>query len=262
VTAGIQLPDRRRATSTQGRRVLLHTGRLVAFVGADGSGKSTVTTEITRWLSADIAAVRMYFGSGKGTISLPRRLLELAAAVTRLPARTRRRVSHASIPAAPAPFHRGAGRSRIRDWGDLLWVLALSRERHARFRQARRARDKGMVVICDRFPQSQFPGLNDGPWLSHWLDHPSWIRRAVARKERAAFWLAERCAPDLVVKLHVPLETALTRRPDVPRAQLTAKLHQLKQLAYPWARRVVDIDAGQSLERVLFDVKRVVRACL
>ena len=242
------------------RRVVPHGGVLVAFVGSDGSGKSTVTTEITRWLSADVDTVRLYFGNGKGTRSPLRRLLEYGAAAVRR-ANGGRRNTAAGEPAVTR-FRRASGRSWIRDWGDLMWVLALARERRRRFRDACRARNMGMVVICDRFPQAQLPGLNDGPWLGHWLQHSSWPRRAAAHRELAAIQLAEVNAPDLVVKLHVPTHIARTRRPNVPPEQLTRKAAEIKTLHYPGATRVVNIDASQPLDQVLLDVKRAVWASL
>jgi hypothetical protein len=243
------------------RRTLPQGGRLVAFLGSDGSGKSTVTDEITRWLSRDLDAVRLYFGSGKGPVSISRRLLELVAAFARRKGRTNG-CPPAGEPGAPTPLRRGASKSRARDWGDLLWVLALTRERRLRFRQARRARNLGIVVICDRFPQCQFPGLNDGPWLGHWLGHASRIRRAAARRELAAIRLAEVHAPDLVVKLHAPIHIALQRRPNVPSDQLARKAQQVSLIKYPGATRTVDIDASQPLERVLLEVKRALWTCL
>jgi hypothetical protein len=243
------------------RRVLPHGGVLVAFVGADGSGKSTVTEAVTRWLSTYLDAERVYFGNGKGSISLPRRLLELGAALVRRAAGARGRPAAAGA-VAPGRSHRGAGTSWLRDWGDLSWIVALTRERQSRVRRARRARKLGMVVICDRFPQTQFPGLNDGPWLGHWLRHPSSVRQAVARRELAAIRSAEQQAPDLVVKLHVPLHTAQARRPNTPTEQLARKAQQIRALQYPGAGRIVDIDASQPLERVLLDVKRALWECV
>src|SRR2546430_9930781 len=39
--------------------------------------------------------------------------------------------------------------------------------------RSRRARNLGMVVVCDRFLQTQFTDFNDGPAFSHWLDEKS-----------------------------------------------------------------------------------------
>jgi thymidylate kinase len=252
---------RRRGFLVPTRRLLPQGGLLVAVVGADGSGKSTVTRAIADWLATNMDSALVYLGNGKGTISFPRRLLELGAELVRraTEARDRAPVGASGVPRRP---QRGAGRSLVRDWGDLLWILSLTRERHKRFQRARRARNLGMVVVCDRFPQTQFPGLNDGPWLSHWLRHASPVRRAVARRELDAIQLAERHAPDLVVKLHVPLHIAQARRANTPIEQLSQKAQEIRALQFPGAGRTVDIDASQPLEQVLLDVKRALWACL
>jgi thymidylate kinase len=138
------------------------------------------------------------------------------------------------------------------------WVEALSRERRARARHTRRARGTGMIVVSDRFPQSQFAGWNDGPRLTAWIDHPSAWRRAAARREREAFRLAELCPPDLVLKLHIPAELAARRKPETPREQIRTGVELLRRLSYPTTTRVIDVDATQPLGQVVLQVKRAV----
>ncbi|HXE58330.1 MAG TPA: hypothetical protein VNK43_10040, partial [Gemmatimonadales bacterium] len=48
------------------KHTLPRGGLIVVFVGCDGSGKSTVTREITRWLSWKLDVAQLYFGSGNG----------------------------------------------------------------------------------------------------------------------------------------------------------------------------------------------------
>ena len=55
------------------RRKAPHGGSMIVFLGADGSGKSTLTTEIEDWLSWKIDVQSVYFGSGDGHVSLLRR---------------------------------------------------------------------------------------------------------------------------------------------------------------------------------------------
>jgi thymidylate kinase len=231
------------------RRLLPQGGVVIAFVGADGSGKSTVTAEIARWLSPFIEVVPIYFGTGQGPVSWPRRSLQAVAALVRR-RRTRHGPARESVP-------RGSDSSKVRTMGELLWVWSLTRERRRRATRARRARDRGMIVLCDRFPQSQAAG-NDGPCLGHWVNHASWARRTVARRELAAIRCAERLGPDLLVRLNVTPTIALQRKSDTPASLLHRKLGILGELRFPQETVVVDVDASRPLGEVLLEVRRAV----
>lgn len=237
-------PTRSTRTPPQG-------GLAIAFVGADGAGKSTLTQAIARWLSREIAVISTYGGSGKGSASTPRRWLQRLGALGRTRSHSR------STPTSNAREPSG-----LRLFGKLLWVLTLARERRRWATRVRRARSLGMVVLSDRVPQTQFAGLNDGPRYGHWLDSPSWLRRIVARREQATFQEAGVVPPDVIVRLHVPVDVAARRKPDTPPDQLRRKVEIVDQLRFPPPTRVVEIDAAQPLDRVLQDVKRAVWECL
>jgi hypothetical protein len=240
---------------TKSTRTLPQGGLTVAFLGADGAGKSTLTEEIAEWLSREVAVILTYGGSGKGSASLPRRFLQGLAAL-------RRRVAGArSGTAGKAPLPDSGYARRLEkkpSVARLVWVLSLARERRRRAQQARRAKGRGMIVLSDRLPQSQFPGWNDGPRLTQWLDADSWLRRVAARREQAAFRLAELSPPDLVVKLHVSPEVASRRKPETPPEQLRTGIDMVRQLQFPATTRVLELDAEQPLDQVLLQAKRAV----
>lgn len=238
-------PTRSTRTPPQG-------GVAVAFVGPDGAGKSTLTQAIAKWLSSDMAVVSTYGGSGKGTASQPRRWLQRFSAMTR-PAATI--PSPAGPPTRPEP-------TGLRLLGRLLWVLSLARERRRWAQGVRQARSLGMIVLSDRLPQTQFAGLNDGPRLGHWVDAPSWLHRTIARREQRAFRLAELVPPDLVIRLHVPVDIAARRKPDTPLDQLQRKVEIVANLRFPSTTHVAEINAAQPIERVLAAVKQAVWECL
>ncbi|MBA4159098.1 MAG: hypothetical protein H0X65_16715 [Gemmatimonadetes bacterium] len=236
-------------------RTVPRGGLLIALLGADGAGKSTLARELDKWLSWKLDVMSMYGGSGAGSASMSRRLLEGVATVAR---RAHPRRSHENRgEASRAPIHsRRQGRGeRI---GRIAWALALARERRRRADAARRARNAGMIVVFDRLPQRQFAGLNDGPKLEHWLHarNPAW--RAAARYEEATFTTAGRCPPDLVIRLRLSFEEAYRRKPETPADQLLRKLEIVPRLQFTTHSRVIDIDAGQPLQMVLLEVKRAV----
>ena len=234
-------------------RTLPHGGVTIAVLGADGAGKSTLIGELTRWLSREVAVFTTYGGSGVGSASPPRRLMQRLA-------RVRRQVQgktnggqggrKGAVSAQPLTAARG------------VWVLALARERVRRALSARRAKSLGMVVLSDRIAQSQFPGMNDGPRLMAWRDSPSRWRRWAAEREQRAFHLSELVPPDLVIKLHVPAEVALRRKPETPPEQVARGAQLIRDLRWPATTRVVDLDATQPLDQVIVQAKRAVWAAL
>ncbi|MEO7986945.1 MAG: hypothetical protein ABI766_10465 [Gemmatimonadales bacterium] len=243
-----------RAAPTKSSRTLPQGGLTVAVLGVDGAGKSTLVGEVAEWLSHEVAVVSTYGGSGKGSAALPRRVLQWLGSLRR------RVVGKSRVSVAPqAPVDALAiPTRRPLSLGRAIWVLALSRERRRRALDARRARGRGMVVVSDRFPQSRFPGWNDGPRLGDWIDHPSAWRRAAARRESEAFRLAELCPPDLVIKLHLTPDLAARRKPETPREQILTGIELVRKLAYPATTRVVDIDSSQPLEQVILQAKRAI----
>jgi thymidylate kinase len=234
---------------TKSTRTLPHGGLSIALLGADGAGKSTLTGAIAEWLSREVAVVTTYGGSGKGSAAWPRRLLQGIAA-------WRRRLSGRREPGNRPERSAQDDVSPVRVLGRLVWVWSLVRERQRRARESRRAKGLGMVVLSDRFPQSQFPDLNDGPRLNRWLEDRSWLRRWAARHEQAGFRLVELSPPDLVLKLHVSPEVASRRKPETPPHQVRSGIDMVRQLRFPETTKVVDLDAEQPPATVLLEAKR------
>ena len=222
-------------------------GLLVAVVGADGSGKSTLTRGLASWLAWKVDARVIYFGSGDGQTSLLRRPLRAGLGLwLALRGSRRRSRAHAGIET----------RARV------VWALVLAAEKRRTLRRAWRARNLGIVVLCDRFPQSQVAGLNDGPLLERWRTSRSRWRRALARWEGVPYRWAEAQPPDLVLKLHVSPEVARSRKPDMDLEELERREATVEGLRYPAGTRVVDLDARRPWPAVLLDARRQVWSML
>jgi len=232
-------------------RTLPNGGVVVAVIGPDGAGKSTLVEALVGWLAREVAVMATYGGSGTGSATGPRRALErLGKWWRRL--RRRQRPRPVASAAASELSAEPLGLKRA------VWVLALARERVRRARLAQRARGRGMVIISDRLPQSQFPGLNDGPRLAPWRDSASRWRRWAAEREHAAFRLAELVPPDLVIKLHLPAAVALARKPSTPPAQVHRGVQLVRDLRFPPTTRVLDLDATRPLDDVVLAARRAV----
>jgi thymidylate kinase len=142
-----------------------------------------------------------------------------------------------------------------------LWALTLSYEKRRKLRRASQARNRGIIVVSDRYPQNQVMGFNDGPLLRHWLNHRSWFLRALARWEGAPYRWAEEFPPDLVIKLNISPDVACLRKPEMEPAESRRRVETIRGLAFPMSD-IVEIDADAPLEEVLLKVKRAIWASI
>jgi len=219
-------------------------GTVIAVVGSDGAGKSSVTRTLHSWLSGKVDVIPIYFGSGDGRSSILRWPLKLALGLVRRRSRTPRL----------DPVER---QQRHITFARALWAVALAREKRSKLRLAMHARERGFVVVCDRYPQTQVAGVSDGPLLGRWNTSKSRMRRAVARWEENIYQSARELAPDVVLRLLVTPETAMARRPEDDPRELSFRTRLANDLRFETARLgVIDIDADGDLESVVLEVKR------
>jgi thymidylate kinase len=206
---------------------------LIAVIGSDGSGKSTVCDHLITYLKKYGPAARVHLGKQSGNVG---------RAVVKLPVlgkffgkaieRNKLKNAKSQLGAVPA-----------------LVITSFVIRRLLRFRRMLAFRRSGLIVLTDRFPQVQIPGSYDGTVFpsgaqqSHFV---SWL----AERERAAFrWMADH-KPDLVIKLNVDPDVACARKPDHHPESLAAKIAVTPLLTFEGAQ-IVNIDANKPLDEVL-----------
>lgn len=219
-------------------------GCVVAFLGVDGSGKTTVTAAIRAWLGDEIDVMPIYFGTGDGRPSLLLLPFKLAVPVfTRLSRQKPKGSSHGAV----------SGRAPGALYSLLLtvWSMVLAVEKRSKLHAAHRGAARGLVVIADRYPQDEILTYNDGPLLARLTRVPEMLRRFEAR----AYSLARRLPPDLVLKLDAPPELLAIREPNMDQGVIRERVDAVRRLVFPGAR-VVRVDATQPLADVIRTVKR------
>ena len=223
-------------------------GPLIAIVGCDGSGKSTVSEQV-------LARTRLY---GPTEVAhLGKQSGNVGRAVARLPL--------VGKPLDKVIVRKGATHRKQRDKKapGILTALVISGflvRRLLRFRKMMALRRQGLIIVTDRFPQLEISGACDGLGLS--VTAPgSAIVRWLARRERAAYEWMTSDRPDLVLRLNVDLETAFARKPDHSRESLARKLAATPLLKFNGAP-IVDIDATQPLDDVVAAAKEAVSRML
>ena len=216
-------------------------GLVVAFIGSDGSGKSTLTAEIRKWLRYKLDVHGYYMGSGQGS---PRLLDRLRHAVKA----TSKKQKKPKAEGAP----RAAKQPGVLDRIVALHQLPAVGGKRRAMAEARRLAAGGSMVVLDRFPQAEFPGIYDGPRLQQGRSF-AWAARAEMKgyDELAAL------KPDLLVKLVVSPAVAHARKPDHSLASIERKCAITRDLRFPGVE-VASIDADQPLDKVMLDAKRLV----
>ncbi|MXP25414.1 nucleoside triphosphate hydrolase [Altererythrobacter indicus] len=213
---------------------------LIAVVGCDGSGKSTVTEELKKWLSTQGPTQICHLGKQSGNIG--RRIARLPLLGKRLDKSIHSKAQKAQVGDGPK-------------WPEatVIWLFSMRRVR--RFARMMRLRRQGFTIIADRFPQLSTPGPMDGLGLAN--AKRGGAVALLARKERQSYEAMVANRPDLVLRLNVSLEVALARKPDHRPSSLARKVNDVPKLSFG-AAPIVDINADQPLEDVLAQAKAAI----
>lgn len=215
---------------------------LVAFVGCDGSGKSTLTTALFKAIGGVQPTAISYLGLGSGAIGERiKRLPVIGRYVERKLARkaTQTRTRGEKIPGLATAL--------------VIYMFSLARLR--RFNRMLKLRRAGVVILTDRYPQIECPGFYDGPGLSAAAPRGRLVA-ALARQERRLYDYMAAFRPDVVVRLNVDVATALARKPD-HRADLLQKKVAVTPLLRFGGAPIVDLDATQPYALVYRQAARI-----
>jgi thymidylate kinase len=175
-------------------------GAVIAFVGPEASGKSTLADKIRTWLRGHYTVERIHAGKPPGTLltALPNLMVPLMRRLAPSVRSTTVEARIASSEKPPAVSTLFALRS-----------VSLAWDRRALLLKAHANAARGRIVLSDRYPSR--PGAIDGPQLARILGsphHSAWLRW-LARLESRLYTDIPR--PDLVIYLSAPLDTTLAR---------------------------------------------------
>lgn len=222
------------------------SGLVVAVVGADGSGKSTVIKNLHSTFTKKLDVYPIYFGSG-GFVSISTRILKMFG--KKKPAVVKVKSSRPST-----PIEKKSG--FLKTFFNCLNALEVAMLKSRNLDRMCAAKEKGMLVICDRYPQSQVMGYNDGPHLNGFINSSNFLFRWMARKERRIFSRFNHVSPDIVFKLLADARLIESRKPgQTPLPVLEKKIAAIVNLRFPENISVVTVDASRPLDNVLQTIK-------
>jgi thymidylate kinase len=250
----------RRLGTKQKNKVLQAGGAVIAFVGADATGKSTLVTETGRWLG-DVFTVNIIH-TGKPTSSWLTAPVNIALALVRrlisLQHSSRLKSQTASSDSNPAQ-HKFKGLSSL---PYALRAIVLAWDRQRLILNTRRRAAEGEIIVCDRYP-SRTIGAMDSPRLEEELLKSGQVVTIYNRLARLEKQLYKQIPPpDIVLKLKVSLETAKKRNRERDGqdgdAYLEARHRQSQDWPMPGTRSVYEIDTEQTLEETICSVKEAI----
>ncbi len=230
-------------------------GAVIAIVGPEATGKSTLLAEMRSWLSEHFAVTQIHAGKPKSTLFTFLPNLLVPALRFLLPSfRSSRleteRASDEHVQSSPKVYPLI---SSIRS-------VLLAYDRRALLARAFAKSSNGAIVLCDRYP-SLSPGSPDGPQLAQFPipedKYP--IQHKLSRIEKQIY--KEIPPPDLVVLLTVPVEVAILRNRNrgkfEPEDFVRLRHAQSSSLEFEKSQ-VYKINTDQPLDKTILDVKRAI----
>lgn len=177
---------------------------LIAVVGCDGTGKSTLTNDLVKSLQQHWQTERRYLGLLSG---------EDGDKIKRLPL---------------------VG----------VWL-------------ERRLAQSGVLVVSDRFPQAEISGFYyDGPGIG--VERATGkIRMFLAQRERRLYQKMAQYRPELIIRLGIDIDTAISRKPDHDYAELQDKIGVMSTIGYN-GTKILEIDSRAPYSEVLEQAQKAV----
>jgi len=210
---------------------------VIAVVGCDGSGKSTLTTSLIAHLHRQYPIELLYLGQSSGNIAdWIKNLPLIGAPFGRYLAR---KAEHAHNKDTSSP-----------DSLTMLVIYLLSLWRAYKFRRMLALSRRGVVIVTDRYPQAEVSGFYfDGPGLGA-VNARGWLAgKLIAREKRLYQWMAS-YLPALVIRLNIDADTAHARKPDHKLAMLRDKVAVIPKLHFNGAH-ILDLDGRDPYAQVL-----------
>lgn len=219
---------------------------LIAVVGSDGTGKSTLTNDIVKRLQQQQPTERRYLGLISG---------EDGDKIKKLPVIgvwLERRLAAKSDKT-----------QRMSNQGPALWAAVImygfSLWRASNLRKAVRLAQSGVLVISDRYPQAEISGFYyDGPGIG--VERVTgWLKTRLAEKERQLYREMAKTKPELILRLDIDVDTALSRKPDHSYEELKDKISQMVRIEYNGAN-IAELDARAAYQQVLSQALQAIAA--
>ena len=229
------------------RKRMANGGMLVAIIGGDGSGKTTIVNELRQKLSEEFDVKKVHLGkpSWSRTTIVTRGILKIGRSLGLYPF-----VKEGSEPSldTDTPLFPGY------PW--LIREVCTARDRFLDYKRARRFATNGGLVICDRFPLPQIK-IMDGAQVERVTVgmKSNILLKFLADLEHRYY--QQIMLPDLMIVLRVDPEICVQRKTDETPDSVRSRSQEIWNL--DWSKTPAHvIDGSRSKSQVLSDVFNLV----
>lgn len=239
------------STNKPYRRVSPSGGCVVAILGCDGAGKSTTIAYLAKEFSKKLDVKTVYLGSGDGSSSLIRKPMKYIA--QKVGGKGLGKSVENEYKMKSTSEEKISIKARLYSIAKIIWAYTLAIEKKSKLKEITKARNNGMLVLVDRYPQIEIQGCSDGPLLGRYHNDSNGLLRSVAEKELSIYKLAYDNPPDLTVKLMVPTEVAIQRKPEMTKEEIERKKNAVMQMNISRKSIVVDttVSKNESFGKVM-----------
>jgi len=217
------------------RKKLNGRGIYFSLVGADGSGKTTLVKDLTKWLSWKMQVRTLYFGIPK-TLSL--KMVNKLISLLRFPTKI-------GLKKTFAPVVNLGNYISARRW---IWIAG---KRLRIYLKASAWTEKGMIVISDRYPLREFWNMAspmDGPRIQKECGVES--NNCAEREEH---YYSQIGLPDKIFVLQTDIDELRKRKKDLDISMHLIKADAVNSIEESPAMRL--INANRSYSKVILELK-------
>jgi thymidylate kinase len=224
------------------KKSLATGGGLICIVGLDATGKTTISTELKKWLGKNFSIYEAHFGKPPSTaITIPFNLVI--------------KLLRKIIPIEKELRSGTKSTNKQKSYLYMIRQIILAYDRYILAKKMWAKSSNGVIVICDRYKSNDF-GVMDSKRLI--LENYTGIKRKWAFKENKMYDSMSR--PDLIFYLTVPIEIAVQRNTDRIKKgkeseEFLRKRHLENQNLKYRAKYVFKIDTDTNYKNVITEIK-------
>lgn len=207
-------------------------GFIIAFVGQDGAGKTTLSNIMSEKLKKNNDVQSMYLGSGENYSS--------------------------TIKSIYKSLEKSNKSLFIKELSGMMFYVEVAKSCAKKMKIAQKKTENGTIIFLDRCPQIQFEGINDGPKIKAKYGNSSnrvirYLYPYFRKNELKYLEEAVDIPPDIVIKLQLSVEESMRRKPDNDINKLKIKHKIIDKLKFPKSK-VIEVDATQPLEQEILEI--------